>query len=157
MEAASKPTRALHSTYASLARTSKPMADACLRTGTHYLDITGEAQSEIAAHSAKLVLCRAQRRPIERLERVLEAFRVVASVQNELLAVSVHDAHVMRHLIQPQGVLAPKVGTVYLEGARGRIAAPRFLRRATNGIVATSTSKLILEPRGLPLWLWFPT
>src|SRR5689334_7920705 len=24
-------------------RTSKPMADACLRTGTHYLDITGEA------------------------------------------------------------------------------------------------------------------
>ena len=23
-------------------RTSKPMADACLRTGTHYLDLTGE-------------------------------------------------------------------------------------------------------------------
>jgi short subunit dehydrogenase-like uncharacterized protein len=36
-------------------RTSKPMADGCLRTGTHYLDITGEATviESLAARDAK--------------------------------------------------------------------------------------------------------
>ena len=37
------------------AHTSRPMADACLRTGTHYLDITGEAAvfESLAARSAE--------------------------------------------------------------------------------------------------------
>jgi short subunit dehydrogenase-like uncharacterized protein len=36
-------------------RTSKPMADACIRTGTHYLDITGEATviENLAARDAE--------------------------------------------------------------------------------------------------------
>ena len=43
--------------------TSKPMADACLRTGTHYLDITGEidvfealAQRDAEARKAGIML-----------------------------------------------------------------------------------------------------
>jgi short subunit dehydrogenase-like uncharacterized protein len=45
--------------------TSKPMADACLRTGTHYVDITGEidvfealAARDAEATKAGIMLCR---------------------------------------------------------------------------------------------------
>src|ERR1043165_2314440 len=41
-EALSEVSVALHCA-GPFSRTSKPMADACLRTKTHYLDITGEA------------------------------------------------------------------------------------------------------------------
>jgi len=38
-------------------RTSKPMADACLKTGTHYLDITGESDvfEAMAARDAEAI------------------------------------------------------------------------------------------------------
>lgn len=40
-------------------RTYKPMVDACLRTGTHYLDITGEMQEHIALAGRDAEACAA--------------------------------------------------------------------------------------------------
>src|SRR5215207_4129186 len=42
LEAALRETRVVLHSAGPFSRTSRPMVEACLRTGTHYLDITGE-------------------------------------------------------------------------------------------------------------------